>query len=187
MSRPASKSRIRRILLTPLVWVAAAVFLFEELLWDWTAALMARLGAVRLVRAVERRIAALSPRWALVAFLLPSLTIVPAKLVGLHAMASGHWLLGGGIIGVAKLVGMALFSRIFNLTRPALMRVQWFVRLYEKVMSYRNRIHDYLDQWEAYQQLKRKLAMVRLLFRGKGRTLRFMRLVRRMRVGRQAV
>jgi hypothetical protein len=52
---------------------------------------------------------------------------------------------------------MALFSRIFNLTRPALMQLAWFARLYETVMHYRNLIHAYLDNWPAYQRIKRDI------------------------------
>ena len=52
---------------------------------------------------------------------------------------------------------MALFSRIFNLTRPALMQLAWFARLYAVVMRYRNRIHDYLDNWVAYQRIKLRI------------------------------
>lgn len=180
-----NRSRVRHFLLTPLVWLAAAIFLFEELLWDWTAALMGRLGAVRAIHALERHIATLPPRWALLAFLLPSLTLVPAKLAGLYALKHGYWLLGGFIIAAAKLIGMALFSRIFNLTRPALMQVRWFAWLYGHVMYYRNRIHAYLEQWEAYQQMRSRLALVRFLLRGNGRLLRFWRRVRRMKVGRK--
>jgi hypothetical protein len=150
-------NKIKRLLLVPLSWLAAIVFLIEEAIWDWTAALMARLGAVRLVHAVEKHIATLPPRWALVAFLLPSLILIPAKLIGLHAIASGHWLVGSGIFLLAKLLGMALFSRIFNLTRPALMQLGWFARLYAFVMHYRNLIHAYLDNWPAYQRIKLRI------------------------------
>ena len=129
--------KIKRLLLVPLSWLAAIVFLIEEAIWDWTARLMARLGAVRLVHAIEKRIAALLPRWALVTFLLPSLILIPAKLIGLHAIASGHWIVGSGVFLMAKLMGMALFSRIFNLTRPALMQLAWFARMYNAVMHYR--------------------------------------------------
>jgi len=118
---------------------------------------MARLGAIRLVHAIEIRIAALPPRWALIAFLLPSLILVPAKLVGLHAIANGHWLLGSAVFILAKLLGMAFFSRIFNLTRPALMQLAWFARLYAAVMHYRNRVHAYLDNWPAYQRIKLRI------------------------------
>ncbi len=149
--------KFTRLLLVPLSWLAAIVFLIEEAIWDWTAALMARLGAVRLVHAIEKHIAALHPRWAFFTFLLPSLVLVPAKLIGLHAIAAGHWLIGSGVFLLAKLLGMALFSRIFNLTRPALMQLAWFARFYAFVMHYRNRIHAYLDSWPAYQRVKQRI------------------------------
>jgi hypothetical protein len=151
---------MKKIVLAPFIWLAATIFLVEEFIWDWTARLMARLGAVRLVHAVEQRIAALPPKWALFAFMLPVITIIPAKLIGVEAIAHGHWLLGILIILAAKLVGVALFSRIFNLTRAALMQVGWFCRLYAWVMGYRNRIHAYLEQWEAYQRVKRRIKAI---------------------------
>ncbi len=152
--------KIKRLLTVPLSWFAAIIFLIEEAIWDWTAALMARLGAVRLVHAVEKHVATLPPRWALFTFLLPSLILIPAKLIGLHAIAAGHWLVGSSAFLLAKLLGMALFSRIFNLTRPALMQLAWFARLYGAVMYYRNRIHAYLDNWPAYQRVKLRIRTV---------------------------
>ena len=146
--------KLKHLLLSPFVWLAAAVFLVEEAIWDWTAAFMARLGAVRAVHAVETHIAALPARWALLAFILPSTIFVPAKLLGLHAIAQGHWVVGSGIFLFAKVAGFALFSRIFNLTRPALMQLGWFAAIYAWVMYYRNRIHAFLDSWEAYQRIK---------------------------------
>ena len=148
---------MKRFILVPLTWLAAMFFLIEEFIWDQTARLMARLGTMSLVHAIERHIAGLPPRWALFAFLLPSSILIPAKFIGLHALASGHWFFGTAIFVLAKLVGIALFSRIFNLTRPALMQVRWFAGLYNKVMLYRNRIHFYLDQWRAYQLVKQSI------------------------------
>jgi hypothetical protein len=156
-SRRQSLQKIKRLLLVPLSWLAAFVFLIEEAIWDWTAKLMAKLGAMRLVHAIEKHIASLLPRWALVTFLLPSLILIPAKLIGLHAITDGHLLVGSGVFLLAKLLGMALFSRIFNLTRPALMQLAWFARLYAFVMYYRNRIHAYLDNWPAYQRIKQRI------------------------------
>lgn len=149
------------------MWLEAVVFLIEEAIWDWTAALMARLGAVLIVHAIERRIAALRPRWAFFAFLLPSLILIPAKLFGLHAIAAGHWLSGSAIFIIAKVVGLALFSRIFNLTRPSLMQLPWFARFYTWVMGYRNRIHAYLEHWQAYQYIRQRLAAIVGVFRAR--------------------
>jgi hypothetical protein len=169
MSRPCQPAwnfvkpalqKLKRLLAAPFIWLAAALFLIEEFIWDWTAAAMAGLGAVRFVHAVERRIAALPPRWAFFAFMLPSTLLIPAKLIGLHAIGAGHWLLGSIIFLFAKVAGMALFSRVFNLTRPALMTLAWFARFYAWVMRYRNRIHDYLGHWDAYQFIRRRIISV---------------------------
>ena len=146
-----------RLLFTPFTWLAAILFLIEEAIWDWTAAFMAKLGGVRIIHAIEKHMATLPRRWALFTFLLPSLILIPAKLIGLHAIAKGHWIFGSTVFILAKIAGMALFSRIFNLTRPALMQFSWFVWLYTKVMYYRNRIHDYLAHWQAYQLVKKRI------------------------------
>lgn len=37
--------KLKRMLLVPVMWLATAVFLIEESIWDLTAAIMARLGA----------------------------------------------------------------------------------------------------------------------------------------------
>jgi len=173
--------KLKRLLLTPLIWLAAIVFLIEEFIWDSTARFMARLGAIRIIHAIEKHIASLPPRWAVLAFLLPSCILIPAKFVGLHAIAQGHWLLGSLTFVVAKIAGMAFFSRIFNLTRPALLQINWFARLYEWVMLYRNRIHAYLDNWAAYQQVKHSLRTVLLMIKGKGRLFKFLRRVRKFK------
>ncbi len=149
--------KFKRRLLAPILWVLAFIFIIEEAIWDWTARLMARLGAVQFIQAIEKRIAGLRPRYAFVAFMLPSAVLIPAKLFGLHAIASGHWLLGSVIFILAKFCGLALFSRIFNLTRASLMQLLWFSRFYGWIMVYRNRIHDYLDRWQAYQAIKRRV------------------------------
>lgn len=159
--------KLKRLLIAPFIWLAAAVFLIEEAIWDSTAAIMARLGAVRAVHAIERRIAALRPRWAFFAFMLPSSILIPAKLLGLHAIATGHWLFGSVIFIIAKVVGLALFSRIFNLTRPALMQIGWFARFYAWVMHYRNRIHAYLERWQAYQHIKLRLTSMTVTLKAK--------------------
>lgn len=152
--------KLKRAVLAPFIWTAALIFLIEEAIWDWTASLMGRLGAIRAVHAVEKRLAALPPRWAFLAFILPSLIFIPAKLLGVEAIAAGHWVFGSGIFLFAKFAGFALFSRIFNLTRPTLMQLAWFARMYAWVMHYRNRIHAFLDAWQAYQRMKARLRAI---------------------------
>ena len=167
--------KLKRVFITPPIWLAASIFLIWEFIWDVTARLMARLGAIKAIHAVEIRISALPPYWAILVFLLPSTILIPAKLIGLNAIAHGHWLLGSLIFISAKIVGMALLSRIFNLTRPALLELTWFLRFYDWVMVYRNRIHAYLDNWPGYQRAKHQISSTLSMLKGKGRLLKFFR------------
>ncbi len=166
---------LRKVLLKPAIWLLAIIFLIEEFLWDKTGDLMARLGALRLVHLVEQWISSMSAYPAMLVFLMPSATLIPAKLIGLHAIATGHVLLGSGVFLAAKVIGMALFSRIFTLTRPALLQLSWFHKLYEKVMEYRNRIHAYLDTWAAYQLVRQRIRAVLQALKGNGKFFRILR------------
>lgn len=143
-------------LLIPLKWLMAALFLVEEALWDWTAKLMARISQNKLIHTVESYIASLSPYWALLVFCAPMVLLEPAKIYALAAISSGKLFVGVMIFIIAKVVGFALFSRIFNLTKPALLQIGWFCSIYDWVMKYRNKIHAYLDSWEAYQNVKKQ-------------------------------
>ncbi|OHX12008.1 hypothetical protein BI343_04615 [Chromobacterium amazonense] len=122
--------RCRRALAWPLALLLAAVIVFEEYAWDELAAAVAWLAKWPPLSALERRIAASSPRVALALFLVPALALLPVKLAALFLIEQGHALLGLAVIVLAKLGGTALVARLFTLTRPALMEVPWFVRLY---------------------------------------------------------
>lgn len=110
--------------------VLALLILFEEWGWAPLQRAMAALGRLPLLRQLEAAIGRAPPRWALVLLLLPTLLLVPVKLLALWAIAQGHRLLGLLVIVAAKLLGTALVARLFALTQPALMRLPWFARLY---------------------------------------------------------
>jgi hypothetical protein len=108
----------------------ALLILFEEWGWDPLQRALARLGRLPLLRQAEAGITRLPPYAALVVFLVPALLLLPVKLLALGLIAQGQRLVGLGVIVVAKLVGTAVVARLFNLTRPALMRLPWFARVH---------------------------------------------------------
>lgn len=108
----------------------ALLILFEEWGWEPLQRLLARLGRLPLLRQLEARIARLPPYAALVVFFVPALLLLPVKLAALALIAHGQRLLGLTVIVLAKLMGTAIVARLFTLTRPALMQLPWFVRLY---------------------------------------------------------
>ncbi|HET8688505.1 MAG TPA: hypothetical protein VFM18_17980 [Methanosarcina sp.] len=145
----------------PLVWVAAFIFLVYEAWWNWSEKQLTKLGAFRIVRAVENKIRALPPYPSLAIFLLPDLVLVPAKIFAMDYIGHGHIIIGVGIIMIAKFAGVALFAYLFSLTKESLMQIGWFVKVYNFVTKYRDKIHAYLNSWEFYQNVKAKVrAMV---------------------------
>jgi hypothetical protein len=118
--------------------VVALVVLFEEWGWDWLQALLARLARWPPLGRLEAWIATLPPRAAVVLFFLPMLLLLPAKIGALWLIGAGHVLLGLLIVLVAKLVGTALVARLFTLMRPALLRLPWFARAYERWTAWKD-------------------------------------------------
>ncbi|MGR2662539.1 hypothetical protein ACUXVY_13195 [Chromobacterium haemolyticum] len=136
--------RLKRVLTWPLALLAALIILFEEYAWDELSAALGRLAAWPPLAALERRIAVLPPWAALAIFALPAALLLPVKLAALFLIGRGHALLGVLIILLAKVGGTALAARLFTLTRPTLMRVSWFVRLYNGFVYWRERIFERL-------------------------------------------
>ena len=121
---------ILRALKSVFSWALALLILFEE--WGWVplGRLLARLGRLPIVALLERRIQLLTPRASLAMFFLPTLALVPVKVLALWLIGQGHGLLGVAVVVAAKLAGTAVVARLFTLTQPALMQVGWFARIY---------------------------------------------------------
>ncbi|MGM9482482.1 hypothetical protein ACS5PN_14925 [Roseateles sp. NT4] len=125
-----------KTLFAPLRWlikvVLALLILFEE--WGWEPlrrvfALIAKLPVIRQFEALLKR---LPPRWAFVVLILPSLLILPIKLLAVWLVAQGRYGLGVVLVIGAKLVGTALLAWLFQLIQPALMQLPWFARFYAR-------------------------------------------------------
>lgn len=129
-----------RLLRRVVEGVLALLILFEEWGWEPLQDLMARIGRWPVFRQIEALIVRLPPRAALALLLVPTLLLLPVKLGALWMIHQG-WRLGGlTVIVVAKLGGTALMARLFALTRPALMRMPWFARFYERWTTWKESV-----------------------------------------------
>jgi len=140
--------------------VLALLILFEEWGWEPLQRALARLGRLPLLRQIEAAIARAPPRLALLVLLLPTLLLVPVKLLALWAIGQGHRLLGVLVIVLAKLVGTAVVARLFALTRPALMQLPWFARLYTRWHAWKEALLAQVRAswaWRTGRILKRQL------------------------------
>jgi hypothetical protein len=130
---------LRRALDTLLGLLLLPVILFEEWGWDALLALAARLARALRLQALQARIAALPPYGALAVLLLPSVLLIPVKLLGLWLLTRGLVLWSLLLVVSSKIAGTAVLAHLFTLTRPQLMRIGWFERAYTRWTTWKNR------------------------------------------------
>lgn len=167
---------IKRLLTPPLLLAAALFFLIEGLLWR-LAALYALLGKLPVFHQLESWISSLPPYGALFLFAVPSLCLAPIKFLALYWIAGGHPALGAGVILSAKVGGTALVARLYQLTRPALIRLRWFAVAEEKILALRASAYAWwrsspLGRWTSFrwQAARRTFTAWRDRWRSRGRS-----------------
>jgi hypothetical protein len=147
--------KILRALFLPLI---AVLLLFEEWGWEPLAAAFARLARLPLWAALERKIVGLPPAWALLAFGVPMLALLPVKLLALYLFGKGRATLALVLLISAKIGGTALLARLFQLTQPALMQLRWFALWYPRWKAWKDGILAQVHGsalWRAGQDLRR--------------------------------
>ena len=93
----AAWDMVRPVLVLALNIIAALILLFEEWGWRPLSALVARLARFPLWAMAERGIAGLPPYGALLTLAVPSVILIPAKLLGVYLLATGHFVTAGVI------------------------------------------------------------------------------------------
>ena len=74
-------------------------------------------------------------------------------------LAHEHWLGALGVLGFAKVVSVGVTAFLFDLTRPKLLQLAWFRRLYERVMAGVTWAHELIDPIK--RRLKIAIRMLR--------------------------
>jgi hypothetical protein len=133
---------LRRIL-QPLWVLLALIFLVEAWLWDHLEPVVSRVVARIPLRAFKlwlaERVDALSPAMTLVVFIVPIIPLFPLKLVGLWLLANEYWLSAILVLLFAKFFGLGVAAFIFDVTRPKLLQMPWFEKLYGWVIALREK------------------------------------------------
>ena len=151
----------------------AALWLFvEEWLWDRLVRLTKWLARLPVFRWLEARIQRLGPKAAMTAFVVPWLLLLPVKVLALWCFGTGRFGLGVLVFVAGKVAGTALLARLFTLTRPALLQIRWFARLYAWFTGLRDRLYAYVRALPAYQRTRAWLAAQRQRLRALWRALR---------------
>jgi hypothetical protein len=167
-----------RRLLQPFWVLLAVIFLIEAWLWDHlepvVAWVVARVPLQAFKQWLAERVDTLSPAMTLIVFIVPVIPLFPLKLVGIYLLTHEYWLSAIVTILFAKLLGVGVTAFVFDVTRPKLLEMRWFERLYAFVMALRVRAAELVDP------VKQR---IRELLRGDGDgwSSRMLRLIQRFR------
>jgi len=138
-----------RRLFQPLWVLLAVIFLIEAWLWDHLEPIVARVVARIPLQTFKTwladRVDALSPAMTLIVFIVPVVPLFPLKLVGFWLLTHEYWLSAIVTILFAKLLGVGVTAFVFDVTRPKLLEMGWFERLYEFVMALRAKATALVD------------------------------------------
>jgi hypothetical protein len=128
-----------RRLLQPIWVLLAVIFLIEAWLWDHLEPIVAWVVAKLPLQAFKTwladRVDTLSPAMTLIVFAVPVIPLFPLKLIGFYLLTHEYWLSAVFTILFAKLVGVGITAFVFDVTRPKLLEMGWFERLYEFVIG----------------------------------------------------
>jgi hypothetical protein len=168
---------IRR-LLQPIWILLAVIFLIEAWLWDHLEPIVAGVVAKIPLRTFKHwlaeRVDTLSPAMTLIVFIVPVVPLFPLKLIGFWLLAHEYWLSAVFTILFAKFLGVGVTAFVFDVTRPKLLEMGWFGKLYEFVLALRAKAHELVDP------IKQRIREV-LQGDGDGWSSRMFRLVQRFR------
>jgi hypothetical protein len=138
-----------RRLLQPIWVFLAVIFLIEAWLWDHLEPIVAWVVAKLPLQAFKTwladRVDTLSPAMTLIVFAVPVIPLFPLKLIGFYLLTHEYWLSAVFTILFAKLVGVGITAFVFDVTRPKLLEMGWFERLYEFVMGLRAKAAALVD------------------------------------------
>src|SRR5271170_497925 len=167
-----------RRLLQPIWILLAIIFLIEAWLWDHLEPIVAWAVALIPLRAFKQwltdRVDTLSPAMTLIVFIVPVIPLFPLKLVGLWLLAHEYWVSAVLTIIFAKFLGVGVAAFIFDVTRPKLLEMEWFKKLYEFVLALRAKANALVDPIK--QRIKNALSGS-----GNGWSSRVLRLIQRFR------
>lgn len=138
-----------RRLLQPIWVLLAVIFLIEAWLWDHlepiVAWVVAKIPLQTFKAWLADRVDTLSPAMTLIVFAVPVIPLFPLKLIGFYLLTHEYWLSAVFTILFAKLVGVGITAFVFDVTRPKLLEMGWFERLYEFIIGLRAKAAALVD------------------------------------------
>lgn len=169
--------------LRPLWFVLALLFLLEAWLWDRLQPIVERLVALIPLEAMKARlardIAHLGPRDSFYVLCVPSILYTLVEIYSIIPLMEGRWIYALVILTVAKIIGAAVTSFVFDVVRDKVLQLNWFRRLYERILGWRMRawrlVEPIVRDMRAWTLRLRRIALGSDAASGAFRTIRRLR------------
>ena len=155
------KRHLKRALELAFMPLAAAIVFIEDVLLHYLGVAMAALAQWPPVARLERWLARLPPWAALLAFVAPSTLVLPVKLAAVFFALQGRFGLAAASIAIGKVLATALLARLYQVLRPTLVTMPWFLASETWLFAWRDRLYAFVRALPAWQKTKAMVLRLR--------------------------
>ena len=141
--------------------IAAAIVFIEETLLHYLGLAMAAIAKWPPVARLEAWLRGLPPWAALLAFAAPSLLVVPVKLSAVWFAFHHRYGLSALSVVIGKMLATALIARLYQILRPTLVKMPWYLRAETWLFNCRDRLYGFVRALPAWQRAKALIQNVR--------------------------
>jgi len=159
------KQHLKYALELLFVPVAAAIVFVEETLLHYLGLVMAAISRWPPVARLEAWLRELPPWLALMAFVAPSLLVIPIKLSAVWFAYHHKYGLALASIVIGKMLATALVARLYMVLRPSLVKMPWYLRAETWLFDWRDRLYAFVRALPAWQKTTAMVRRVRLWMR----------------------
>lgn len=144
-----------------LLPVAATIVFIEETLLRYLGLAMASLAKWPPVARLEAWLRSLPPWLALLVFVAPSFLVIPIKLSAVWFAFHHRYGLSLASIVIGKMLATALVARLYQVLRPTLVRMAWYLRAETWLFDWRDRLYASVRALAAWQKAMALIHRVR--------------------------
>ena len=159
------KRHLKYVLELLFVPIAAAIVFIEQVLLRYLGRAMAAIAKWPPIARLEGWLRGLPPWAALIAFAAPSLLVVPVKLAAVWFALQHRYGLSAASIVVGKMLATALVARLYQVLRPTLITMPWYLSAETWLFAWRDRLYAFVQSIPAWQKAKALVRRMRAWMR----------------------
>ncbi len=145
--------------------IAAAIIFFEQVLLHYLGLAMAAIARWPPLARLEVWLRGLPPWAALLAFVTPSLLVIPVKLSAVWFALNHRYGLSLASVVIGKMLATALVARLYQVLRPTLIKMAWYLKAETWLFDWRDRLYAFVRALPAWQKAAALVKRMRLWMR----------------------